>query len=175
MNALTIRSSFKPKFDLIVLYFSVLMQFRRTDTSLSDLDHYYCYHCEDNFVVTDSTSCCNVLDASSLSAMRIVDIILLAPVDLTARCAASIAFSMDFMLFASICVPIGVSIVVLIFLVLRMASKAAATSLLILVLLVPTGTILISACRVRLLLLLNIIPCRIADYYYSAFRSYAHY
>ena len=81
-----------------------------------------CFLCEDNFVVTDSTSRCNVLDASSLSAIRIVDITLLAPVDLTARCAASIAFSMDLILFASICVPIAVSIVVLIFLVLRMAS-----------------------------------------------------
>src|SRR5919108_1570752 len=133
----------------------------------------YCYLCEDNFLVTDSTSRCNVLDASSLSAIRIVDIILLAPVDLTARCAASIALSMDFILLASICVPIAVSTVVLIFLVLRMASKAAATSLLMLVLLVPTGTILISACSVRLLVLLNIILCKIADYYHSAFRSHA--
>ena len=52
---------------------------------------------------------------------------------------------MAFILFASIWVPMAVSLVVLMSFVLRIASKAAATSLLMLVLPVPTGKILISA------------------------------
>src|SRR6266516_2715321 len=62
-------------------------------------------------------------------------------------------FRMAFILFASIWVPMAVSLVVLMSFVLRIASKAAATSLLMLVLLVPTGKILISAWIVWLLLL----------------------
>ena len=62
-------------------------------------------------------------------------------------------FRIAFISFASIWVPIAVSLVVLMPFVLRIASKAAATSLLMLVLLVPTGMILISAWIVWLLLL----------------------
>ena len=60
---------------------------------------------------------------------------------------------MAFILFASIWVPMAVSLVVLMSFVLRIASKAAATSLLMLVLPVPIGKILISAWIVWLLLL----------------------
>jgi spore coat protein U-like protein len=43
-----------------------------------------CYYSLGNLSFTDPTSSSNVLDASSLSAIRIVDTIRLAPVDLTA-------------------------------------------------------------------------------------------
>ena len=45
---------------------------------------YCCYYSLANFSVTDPTSSSNDLDASSLSAIRMLDIIRLAPVDLTA-------------------------------------------------------------------------------------------